>query len=372
MEPQEEGGQGAPAASLTDFVASVVGEGRLRVEESFGGGYVRLRVPEAERRQAKHDIRCVEDVAVELMRNARDAGARRVFLAAARSGAVRELVCVDDGAGMPRDMRERVFEARVTSKLDTMSVDRWGVHGRGMALFSIRENALEARVCATAPGRGASVLARLDCAALPERADQSSWPKVGVDSEGAPAVLQGPRNIARAAVEFALDARPLGVTAYLGSPAEVLATLVALGAEDSRGLPPWREGGVEEAPVWLWPSLAQDAAGLVGAARALGLAVSERSAYRVLSGETAPLRGVLELAGAEEAPRDGAGAGKGPDLTRDMRGLKLTRDDIDELSRGLAEAFSSVGERYYVSLSAPPRIRVGRDQVTVTFKLDKG
>ena len=46
-------------ADLVGFVASMGGERSLRVEENLGEGYVRLRVAEAERRQAKHDIRCI-------------------------------------------------------------------------------------------------------------------------------------------------------------------------------------------------------------------------------------------------------------------------------------------------------------------------
>ena len=62
---------------LLGFVASMGGERALRVEENLGEGYVRLRVAEAERRQAKHDVRCVEDIVIEMLRNARDAGARQ-------------------------------------------------------------------------------------------------------------------------------------------------------------------------------------------------------------------------------------------------------------------------------------------------------
>ena len=64
---------------LVGFVASMGGERNLRVEENLGEGYVRLRVAEAERRQAKHDIRCVEDIVIEMLRNSRDAGAERAM-----------------------------------------------------------------------------------------------------------------------------------------------------------------------------------------------------------------------------------------------------------------------------------------------------
>jgi hypothetical protein len=42
---------------LLDFVETVSGEAHLKVEEDLGEGFVRLRISEAERRQAKHDIR---------------------------------------------------------------------------------------------------------------------------------------------------------------------------------------------------------------------------------------------------------------------------------------------------------------------------
>ena len=58
----------ADAQQLISFIASMTGEGNLRVEENLGEGYVRLRVAEAERRQAKHDIQHVEDIAIEMRR----------------------------------------------------------------------------------------------------------------------------------------------------------------------------------------------------------------------------------------------------------------------------------------------------------------
>ena len=168
------------AAELVDFISAAGQERSLRVEEDLGGGYVRLRVSEAERRQARHDIRCIEDAVIELLRNARDAGARHVYLATSKDGDVRTLVVLDDGRGIPKGLRERIFDARVTSKLDSVHVDRWGVHGRGMALFSVRENALSAEVMASAPGAGSSIRVVVDTGSLAERTDQSTWPTMGL------------------------------------------------------------------------------------------------------------------------------------------------------------------------------------------------
>ena len=66
---------------LISFIASMSGEGNLRVEENLGEGFVRLRVSEAERRQAKHDVQHVEDIVFEMLRNAREACATRIDVA---------------------------------------------------------------------------------------------------------------------------------------------------------------------------------------------------------------------------------------------------------------------------------------------------
>ncbi len=179
------------------FVSSMGGGRALRVEENLGEGFVRLRVAEAERRQAKHDVRCVEDVVIEMLRNARDAGARHIYVATTREGSRRVTTMLDDGRGIPADMQERVFEARVTSKLESFHMDRWGVHGRGMALYSIRENAVSAEVVSSAPGRGAAIRVVTDVATLPERADQSTWPSVGTDDDGEQSCVRGPHNLVR-------------------------------------------------------------------------------------------------------------------------------------------------------------------------------
>ena len=90
------------ANELISFIASMSGEGNLRVE----------------RRQAKHDIQHVEDIVIEMLRNARDAGADKVYLATTKEDGVRTLVFLDNGSGVPQDMQERIFDARVTSKLE--------------------------------------------------------------------------------------------------------------------------------------------------------------------------------------------------------------------------------------------------------------
>lgn len=350
---------------LIDFVTNVSGDGYLKVEESLGDGYVRLRVPEAERRQAKHDIQSVEDIVVELLRNARDAHAQRIFVATTREGSTRTLTMIDDGVGIPSALQDTVFEPRVTSKLETMVMDRWGVHGRGMALYSVRSNVVSARVACSSPHKGASISVITDAERLTERADQSTWPTVEPDESGRLHVGRGPHNIIRRLVEFACEHPELEI--YLGTPTEVLATLHSLGRVQLDIADLMFCENLERLAVWQRPAACSDAAELTAIADTIGLTVSERTAHRVLAGELVPLDPILAtLAVADEPEKTSA-----PDIYRDRRSLRLHHDDLVAFRADLTRAFDVIAERYYVSLRGEPRITVGRDSVNVRFPIEK-
>lgn len=353
------------ARSLIDFVSSVSGDTYLKVEETLGDGYVRLRVSEAERRQAKHDIRSFEDIVVELLRNARDAHAQRIFVATAREADTRTLIMIDDGVGIPAAMQERVFEPRVTSKLETMVMDTWGVHGRGMALFSIRSNVTQAKIASSAAHKGASILVTCDTTELTERSDQSSWPALERDEAGLLRVMRGPHNIIRRVLEFACEHPEIDL--YLGSPVEILATLAVAAREslDTSDLLFCDE--LDRLPVWQRPVAASDAADLVDIAQAVGLTVSERTAHRILSGELAALDTVLSQAQIDDEPA----AAPEPDIYRDRRGLKIHHSDLTAFKRELTSAFDHLAERYYLHLRGEPRVHVDRDGIRVRFDVEK-
>lgn len=352
--------------SLLDFVSSVSGDQYVKVEETLGDGFVRLKVSEAERRQAKHDIRFFEDIVVELLRNSRDARARRIYVASSRDGDHRTLTVIDDGVGVPTAMQERIFEPRVTSKLETMVMDRWGVHGRGMALFSVRSNVERAALVASDQHKGAAILVVSDTSKLSEKADQSKWPSVERDPEsGELRVGTGPHNVIRRVVEFCVEHPDLAV--FLGSPTEVIATMVSHARRnlDARELlfcdDPHR------LPVWQRPAIAGDAVELVRAAAGIGLAISERTAHRVLAGELGELDSVLEMV----APTPDPVEPRRPDIYRDRRGLRIHQGDIREFQRKLEDSFDLVAERYYLHLSGEPKVTVGRDCITVRFPIEK-
>ena len=354
------------SSDLAGFVSSMGGDKALRVEERLGEGFVRLRVSEAERRQAAQDVRCIEDALIELLRNARDAGARHIYVATSREGDLRTTVVLDDGSGIPRDMQERVFEARVTSKLDSMHMDRWGIHGRGMALFSIRENAVCAEVVSSDPGKGSSIRVVTDATRLPERADQSSWPELGIGEEGREACVRGPHNMVRTCCEFALESRG-ECEVYFGSPAEVVATARARARSSVDGSEVLFLDTLESLPVLerLWA--AADARELCEQAGSLGLQMSERTSHRIVSGQIAPLRSVLSrLAERSSSER---GAQRDVDLMRDRRGLRLAPSDVEEFSELMRRDFSLLAERYYLELQGRPLVRANGQRVVVTFNI---
>ena len=358
----------ADGNDLISFIASMSGEGNLRVEENLGAGYVRLRVSEAERRQAKHDIQHVEDIVVEMLRNARDAGARNIYLATCKEEGVRTLLFLDDGAGVPEDMRERIFDARVTSKLESMCMDKWGVHGRGMALFSIKQNTQIAEVVTSSVGNGSSFRVVVDTAMLSERADQSTWPQAAKDEDGALACVKGPHNINRAACEFACEELH-GCDVYLGSPTEIAATLYAHACARVDTTRLLFLDSEESLPVVDRLTCASDAGDFIRIASGLGIDLSERTAHRILAGAISPLKSIASRLLREKEPASGEPVQI--DLSRDRRGLKIAKEDIASFSRIMERDFSELASRYFLTLSKEPKVRVTKDRITVTFDIDK-
>lgn len=358
----------ADGNDLISFIASMSGEGNLRVEENLGAGFVRLRVSEAERRQAKHDIQRVEDIVVEMLRNARDAGAQSVYVAMAKEEGLRTLLFLDDGAGVPDDMRERIFDARVTSKLETMKMDRWGVHGRGMALFSIRQNTRSSQVVASGSGLGSSFKVVVDTSELPERTDQSTWPQVLKNDDGDLACVRGPHNILRSVCDFACEELH-GCDVYIGSPTEIAATLFAHAAKRVDVSQLLFLDSESQLPIVDRLACAGDALDFIRIAASLGIDISERTAHRILAGSISPLRSVASKLLREKSTRQVKPAVV--DLTRDRRGLKIAHEDLESFSRALERDFSDLASRYYLSLTHDPKIRVTRDCITVTFDIGK-
>lgn len=349
---------------LLAFVSRTQGSRSVRIEKSFGDGYVKLCTTEAERRQAKQDVRSVEDVVIELLRNARDAGASTIYLSSSKNDANRFITVIDDGCGIPEHMQEAVFDARVTSKLESSHIDRWGMHGRGMALFSIKLNVPNARIVASGPGLGTSLALCIDTNLLPEKADQSTWPSIGKNDEGTRDVCKGPHNILRTALEFAFEERRT-TTLFIGSPSEILSTLVWRPSRriDSRSLIFCKDPAA--LPVYMRPQLANDACELASLAKSIGLDVSARTAQRVLTKEIPPLDPSIDaILLSEASPRP-------VDISKDARSLKIQPDDLADFSAAVVDAFSILSQRYYLNVTGSPTVRLSGDSISVSIQFAK-
>jgi hypothetical protein len=349
---------------LIDFIEQVSGGLHLRVEENLGSGFVRLRSEEAERRQAKHDIRQVEDIVIEMLRNARDAKASSVYIATAKEGDIRGFTVIDDGEGIPPELHELVFEPRVTSKLETMLEDEWGVHGRGMALFSIKSNVTSARVASSGPGLGSALTIEVDTSILPEKTDQSTFPVVETGEDGKLRVAKGPHNILRSALEFALAYRR-APNVYLGPPSAIAATLLDHGHRQLSNDDLLFCDDVSTLPISQRLATSADAADFMLNCARIGLDISERTAHRILGNQITPLASLCEVAKGERSRKPVT------DLTKDSRGLKLAREDVEAFSREMERAFEMLAERYYLSMTDTPRVTVKGDTITVRFPIEK-
>ena len=342
---------------LQSFIEATCSDSHLRVEEDLGDGYVRLRTDEAQRRQAAQDIRCTEDIVIELLRNSRDAHARSIYVASSKEGGIRSVVVIDDGEGIPNHLHEIVFEPRVTKKLDAVLTDLWGVHGRGMALYSVRTNALEARVTHSHPDLGCAILVKTNVQKLPEKTDQSTFPKF-LHTESQTIALRGPKNIIRTICEFAIEQKSK-MQLFYGSPAEIAATLYWAGQSFVQSSQAIFSTDSESLPVTLLLSNASDPKEFAEVACSIGLALSERTARRILDGKIQPaVPLLLKIAQAleEDGPATDApdrAAGQGGAKKRSSRACVATvphiaSKDLKQLVDQASSAFTHLAEKYYL------------------------
>jgi hypothetical protein len=211
------------SSDLEKFLDELNIKDSLNIEEDLGYGYVKLKISEAERRQALQDINCVEDVIVELLRNSRDAGSKNVYIGTRKiEDKRRKIYFVDDGCGIPPELQNIIFQSRVTSKLENGIKDSYGFHGRGMALFSIKLNVDEIKIVFSDLLKGASFYLDINLLKIPEKKDQSSIPQI-IKTDGDLSIIGGVNNIIKTIIEFQLQNRDMNF--YYGSPTQILTTM---------------------------------------------------------------------------------------------------------------------------------------------------
>ncbi|MBA7584810.1 hypothetical protein ES708_26772 [subsurface metagenome] len=211
------------SSDIKRFLSELKLKDSLNIEEDLGDGYVRLKISEAERRQALQDINCVEDIIVELLRNSRDAGSKNIFIGTKKiEDKRRKIYFIDDGNGIPPNLQKLIFQSRVTSKLENGIKDPYGFHGRGMALFSIKLNVDEISIVFSDRSKGASFYIDIDLLKIPEKKDQSVIPQI-IKMDGDLSIIGGVNNIIKTIIEFQLQNRDINF--FYGSPTQILATM---------------------------------------------------------------------------------------------------------------------------------------------------
>jgi hypothetical protein len=222
----------------------------------LGSGFARLSGPEGARRHPSR-LRFVEDALLELLRNARDAGANNVYVASTlKRRRYRTLTVIDDGCGIPETHADLIFEPGVTSRhLRPISEPNGTPHGAGLALYHIRNAATHAALLSTSAPT--AIKATFDTETLPERSLQSG--------------SRPSRSNLKATLQ--LFAQSPGPALYHSSPAQILATLL--------------HHHIIPTP--------ETASGLREAALGVGLEVSLRTAQRVWRGDVGPAGAVTRV-----------------------------------------------------------------------------
>ncbi|MBE0446702.1 MAG: ATP-binding protein [Actinobacteria bacterium] len=349
---------------LLNFVANLTGNQYLKVEEDLGQGFVRLNVSEAERRQAKHDIQSMEDIVLEMLRNSRDAGASKIFIASTKEeNLIRKVTIIDDADGVPAELHEKIFEPRVTSKLENIITDRYGIHGRGMALFSVKQVADEVKLVFSAPGRGSVFKVQASTGLLNERKDQSTYPAIKYRI-GEPIIIRGPHNIIRTVLEFNLDHRELMI--YLGSPSEILTTIYHLSTTDGDAE---EADEIQDLKIWRCVKSIKSATVLADIAeRRLGLKVSVRNAQRIMSNRVGILKTMLETLSMQEGHSEPER--KKVDLLKpEPLARRLSQEDLGHIAKLFSSEFRAIGDKYFVEISGTPDVQAEKDCLKVTIKL---
>ena len=270
----------------------------------LGSGFARLTGPEGARRTPPR-LHYVEDALLELLRNARDAGARSVFVASTlKQRRYRTLTVLDDGHGIPETHKALIFEPGVTTRHLSPVLyegDR-APHGSGLSLYHIKNTALSAEVLSSSSPTAIKVT--FDTHTLPERSLQSSS-------------RPSQTNLLATLQNFAAN----DLNLYHAPPARILASLL-------------------ENHIIQWPATTTE---LRGRAQALGLEVSLRTAQRVWRGEVAAV-GRVVVAERGEARVDGGrggGVGDGPVL---VLGAEERGGIADILRRAARAGYLELGE----------------------------
>jgi anti-sigma regulatory factor (Ser/Thr protein kinase) len=233
----------------------------------LGSGFARLTGVEGARRTPSR-ITHLEDALFELLRNAADAGAGRIYVASTlKDRRYRTLTVIDDGHGIPDSHRDLILQPGVTTRHlnpTTNPEDPSSPHGAGLSLYHIRARSLSTRILSTSSPT--AIQSTFDTKTLPERALQST---------SRPSKTNLRATLQRFVQESNARREAPKLEAYYGPPNRILATLLHYRIIHPRG----------------------ESAHLREAASRLGLGVSRRSVQRIIRGEVRPVEAVGGIPG---------------------------------------------------------------------------
>lgn len=236
----------------------------------LGSGFARLTGVEGARRTPSR-ITHLEDALFELLRNAADAGAGRIYVASTlKDRRYRTLTVIDDGHGIPDSHRDLILEPGVTTRHlipTTNSEDLSSPHGAGLSLYHIRARSLSTRILSTSSPT--AIQSTFDTKTLPERALQST---------SRPSKTNLRATLQRFVQETNARREAPNLEAYYGPPNRILVTLL-----HNRII-----------------HLGEESELLREAASRLGLGVSKRSVQRIIRGEVRPVEAVEGIPGVGE------------------------------------------------------------------------
>lgn len=246
----------------------------------------------------------MEDALIELLRNARDAEARNIYVASIlRRRRFRTLTVIDDGHGIPAPYTDLIFEPGVTTRhlypTQEPTDPTAPPHGAGLALHHIRKLALKTGVLSAASPT--SITATFDTQALPERSLQSRTRPSRTNLLATLASF----------VQATNSRRPTPINLYYGPPGKILSRLL-----DNRIILPG--SSLDE---------------MSERAEKLGLGISRRTLQRIRGGDVPAASRV-----------HGVGEGSGnPSSTGKREGALLRAGDeelarIADILRGMAAA----------------------------------
>jgi len=378
------------SSDLNKFLEQLNIKDSLSIEEDLGNGYVRLKISEAERRQALQDINCVEDIFVELLRNSRDAGSKNIFIGTKKiEDKIRIIHFIDDGSGVPDALKDLIFEARVTSKLENGMKDAYGFHGRGMALFSIKLNVKNIKITFSGKSIGTSFFLDIDLDDVPEKKDQSIVPQI-IKMDEDINIIGGVNNIIKTIIEFQIQNRDIDF--YYGAPTQILSTMrEKLKKKRSQGYYPifknWEklmdfisqnEIKVTEIPVLT------DSYSLMGeiAEKIFNMNISRRGIQRIIYNDIKllePLKlDLIDHANVHESPSKDQINCSGKTYKKDFK-LKLfdeerlasrfKDDEIKGIIEPLKERFNQLGNKYFLSVNKNIEFKRSNNIIKVIIEL---